>query len=182
MASALEYFDSHFASYLRCFQIRTRSVEKAARQYLHGLFQNSRRNMECMAETVADSRYQPLHHMLSESDWDRRGVRRQVVRDANAHFGYPIALLLDESGLAKKGCSLLASPANGTVAGGKPITARLVCLPLEHGVIWPRWSMANCICQKPEHGMPRELTPFACSHHVKTDTRSCAAPGDGWRR
>ena len=40
--------------------------------------------MECMAETVSDSRYQSLHHMLSESDWDRRAVRLQRVIDANA--------------------------------------------------------------------------------------------------
>ena len=59
--------------------------------------------MECMAETVADSRYQPLHHMLSESNWDRRGVRRQLVVDANTHFGHPSALLLDESAFGKKG-------------------------------------------------------------------------------
>jgi SRSO17 transposase len=103
VASALEHFESHFTPYLRCFQSRTRSVEDQARQYLHGLFQSSRRNMECMAETVANSRYQPLHHMLSESNWDRRGVRRQLVVDANAHFGYPSALLLDESAFEKKG-------------------------------------------------------------------------------
>ena len=56
-----------------------------------------------MAETVADSRYQPRHHRLSESNWDRRAVRRQRVVDANAHFGYPGALLLDESAFGKKG-------------------------------------------------------------------------------
>jgi SRSO17 transposase len=59
--------------------------------------------MECMAETVAESGYQQLHHMLSESEWERRRVRRQLLADANAHFGYPSALLIDESGLAKKG-------------------------------------------------------------------------------
>ena len=78
-------------------------MENAARQYLHGLFQSSRRNMECMAETVAESGYQQLHHMLSESNWDRRGVRRQLVTDANVHFGYASGLLIDESGFAKKG-------------------------------------------------------------------------------
>ena len=78
-------------------------MESAARQYMHGLFQSSRRNMECMAETVAESGYQQLHHMLSESNWDRRGVRRQLVTDANVHFGYASGLLIDESGFAKKG-------------------------------------------------------------------------------
>lgn len=99
----MAHFESHFAPYFRFFQSRTRSVEKAARQYLSGLFQSSRRNMECMAETVAESGYQQLHHMLSESNWDRRGVRRQLVADANVHFGYASGLLIGESGFAKKG-------------------------------------------------------------------------------
>ncbi len=56
-----------------------------------------------MAETVSGSRYQRLHHMLSESAWDRRSVRRRLIADANAHFGYAGALLIDESAFAKKG-------------------------------------------------------------------------------
>jgi SRSO17 transposase len=56
-----------------------------------------------MAETVSGSRYQRLHHMLSESTWDRRNVRRQLIADANVHFGYASALLIDESAFAKKG-------------------------------------------------------------------------------
>ena len=41
--------------------------------------------------------------MLSESTWDRHGVRRQLIADANAHFGHACALLIDESAFAKKG-------------------------------------------------------------------------------
>lgn len=59
--------------------------------------------MEKMAEAVSGSRYQRLHHMLSESAWDRRSVRRQPIADANAQFGYAGALLIDESAFAKKG-------------------------------------------------------------------------------
>jgi len=59
--------------------------------------------MEKMAETVSGSRYQRLHHMLSESAWDRRSVRRRLIADANAHFGYAGALLIDESAFTKKG-------------------------------------------------------------------------------
>jgi SRSO17 transposase len=59
--------------------------------------------MEKMAETVSGSHYQRLHHMLSESTWDRRGVRRQLIADANAHFGHAGALVIDESAFAKKG-------------------------------------------------------------------------------
>lgn len=56
-----------------------------------------------MAETVSGSQYQRLHHMLSESAWDRRDVRRQLIADANAHFGHASALVIDESAFAKKG-------------------------------------------------------------------------------
>ena len=101
--SALAHFDTHFSPYLPCFQNSTRSVEDAARQYLHGLFQCRRRNMEKMAEAVRGSHYQRLHHMLSESVWDRGGVRRQLITDANMHFGPACALLIDESAFAKKG-------------------------------------------------------------------------------
>ncbi len=56
-----------------------------------------------MAETVLGSQYQRLHHMLSESAWDRGGVRRQLIADANVHFGHVSALVIDESAFAKKG-------------------------------------------------------------------------------
>jgi hypothetical protein len=69
------HFQSHFPPYLPCFQSLTRSVEDAARLYLHGLFPCRRRNLEKMvAETVSGSPYQRLHPMLSESAWDRGGV------------------------------------------------------------------------------------------------------------
>ena len=101
--SALGHFDDHFRPYLPCFQRRTRSVEEAAKRYLHGLFQCDRRNMEQMAEQVAGSHYQRLHHMLSESNWSRAEVRQQLIADANAQFGHGAALVFDESAFAKKG-------------------------------------------------------------------------------
>ncbi|MCK7494034.1 MAG: IS701 family transposase [Comamonadaceae bacterium] len=105
MRSALEHLESHFAAYSACFTSATRSVDEPAMLYVRGLFQSRRANMEQMAEVVAESRYQRLHHMLSESAWDRRGVYRQLVRDANAHFGRggPCAFVIDESGFGKKG-------------------------------------------------------------------------------
>ena len=101
--SALTHFDDHYNPYLHCFQRKTRSVEDAAKRYLHGLFQCDRRNMEQMAEQVAGSHYQRLHHMLSESNWSRAEVRQQLIVDANAHFGHGAALVFDESAFAKKG-------------------------------------------------------------------------------
>ncbi len=100
--SALAHFDDHFNPYLHCFQRQTRSVEEAAKRYLHGLFQCDLRNMEQMAEQVAGSHYQRLHHLLSESNWSRAEVRQPLIADANAHFGHGAALVFDVSGRATK--------------------------------------------------------------------------------
>lgn len=59
--------------------------------------------MEQMAERVAGSHYQRLHHMLSESNWSRAEVRQQLIADANTQFGHGAALVFDESAFAKKG-------------------------------------------------------------------------------
>ena len=73
-------------------------------RYLRGLYQASRANMERMVDVVEGSHYQRVHHMVSESSWDREGVRRQLITDANTHFGRGgTAFLIDESGFAKKG-------------------------------------------------------------------------------
>ena len=56
-----------------------------------------------MAEQVAGSHYQRLHHMLSESAWRCTDVRHQLIEDANGHFGHGAALVFDESALEKKG-------------------------------------------------------------------------------
>jgi len=63
--------------------------------------------MERMADVVAGSDYQRMQHMLSVSDWDHAGVVRQVAAEAQVHFPKGgRALVIDESGFAKKGeCS-----------------------------------------------------------------------------
>ncbi|MDA8094685.1 MAG: IS701 family transposase [Betaproteobacteria bacterium] len=104
MASVEASLDGHFAPDARHFESLTRSVADSAERYLRGLYQSSRANMERMADVVEGSHYQRVHHMLSESSWDREGVRRQLVVDANGHFGRGgTALVIDESGFAKKG-------------------------------------------------------------------------------
>lgn len=57
-----------------------------------------------MADCVADSDYQRMHHMLSVSAFDRLSVYRQLIQDANRHFGRGgTALVIDDSGFVKKG-------------------------------------------------------------------------------
>ena len=63
------------------------------------------KNMERMAEVVPDSDEQVLQHFISNSNWDARGVMDQVALEADGLLGGSAesALLIDESGITKKG-------------------------------------------------------------------------------
>ena len=76
-----------------------------AQQYLSGLLQAARRNVQRIAEVVPGSDAQALHHFLSCSPWDARDVMDQVARDVDALLGgdQDSCLLLDETCFAKKG-------------------------------------------------------------------------------
>ncbi len=85
---------------------RTRTVETAAQQYVQGLIQAETKNMERMEEVVPEAHHQALHHMLSESAWSERAVLDHVAQEAHRLLGSDedTALLIDESGVPKKGC------------------------------------------------------------------------------
>jgi SRSO17 transposase len=95
-------FHSRFHAH---FQGRTRSVVVATGEYLKGLMQADRKNMERMEEAVKDGDEQRLQHMLTNSAWDHRAVLDQVAMEADARLGGSAesGLLIDESGFAKKG-------------------------------------------------------------------------------
>ena len=67
--------------------------------------QARKENMERMAEVVVESDEQVLQHFLSNSNWDERGVLDQVALGADELLGgsEETALLIDESGITKKG-------------------------------------------------------------------------------
>jgi SRSO17 transposase len=74
-------------------------------QYLKGLIQAKKKNMERMAEKVPGSDEQSLQHFVSNSPWEEREVIDQVSRDVDHHLGgdEDSALYIDESGALKKG-------------------------------------------------------------------------------
>ena len=76
-----------------------------AEQYVCGLSQSQKRNMERMVEQVAESGYYSIQHFISESPWDARAAFEPVARDTDKIFeGYPVVcLLIDESAHTKKG-------------------------------------------------------------------------------
>jgi SRSO17 transposase len=102
MGLRFQNFSKRFEAH---FQRWTRSIAAQMRQYLQGLMQAERKNMERMEEVVPECEYQSLQHFLSESDWDARSVLDQVAVEADRHLGGTLdsCLLLDESSFAKKG-------------------------------------------------------------------------------
>jgi SRSO17 transposase len=106
MGKRFVYFCEKYANH---FQLKTREVSTQAQQYLCGLMQASRKNMERMAEVVPESDEQALQHFLSNSDWEERSVLDQLALEVDQLIGGydDTALLLDESGFTKKGkCSV----------------------------------------------------------------------------
>ena len=85
--------------------------------------------------------------MLSESAWDSRGVRSQLITDANAHFGHACALVIDESAFAKKGemSAGVARQWNGRL--GKTDNSQVGVFAAVTREVLPL-SMATCIFRK----------------------------------
>jgi SRSO17 transposase len=80
-------------------------VARTAQQYLRGLMQADKRNMERMVEAVPDSDYQVLQNFLTHSSWEYRAVMDRVAVNTNGLLGGKVGtgLYLDESAFAKKG-------------------------------------------------------------------------------
>jgi FOG: Transposase len=97
---------------LLTFTIATVGISKAKRDqffasasnYLKGLMQATRKNMERMEEHVVGADDQALQYMLTEAQWDSQAVMDQVAQEVNQLLGGDKScLLLDESGVEKKG-------------------------------------------------------------------------------
>lgn len=96
---------SFHGSYRQYFQRHTVNISDKAYQYVKGLFQAGKKNMERMEEKVPGVQYDPLQHFLSDADWDWRPVTDKLARDADKLLGGfdDSALYIDETGIPKKG-------------------------------------------------------------------------------
>ena len=105
----LEGMALRFAAFCRRFahhfRSRTRDCATVSKQYLSGLLQAGKKNMERMEEVVLNSDEQALQHFCSNSPWDARQVQAQVAAKADEMLGghENSCLLIDESGFIKKG-------------------------------------------------------------------------------
>ncbi|MGI8637242.1 MAG: IS701 family transposase, partial [Segetibacter sp.] len=89
----------------KIFKTATHNKLPIGIQYIKGLFQGQKRNIERMSERVTDSEYNQIQHFISESPWDARLGLDTVAEDTSKTFeSYEhVALLIDESAHRKKG-------------------------------------------------------------------------------
>lgn len=103
MSGELEQFITHYQEILKS---KTYRYTTQAYQYLCGLFQAEKRNIEKICEKVTSSKIQNLNHFISESPWEWDPVIEGVGADLDALFrDHPgrTGLLIDESGWKKAG-------------------------------------------------------------------------------
>ena len=87
------------------FLAGTHSKIEHARQYICGLLQAERPNMERLEEAVPGTDYPCIQQFVTDSTWDHREVMDRVAVEADAILGghEGSCLLIDESGFAKSG-------------------------------------------------------------------------------
>lgn len=81
------------------------NVFTQATQYVKGLFQADKRNMERMAEVIPEADDQALQNFLTQSSWEASPVMDRVALQAAQCFGGSAgtSLYIDESGFKKSG-------------------------------------------------------------------------------
>jgi SRSO17 transposase len=93
-------------SFSEFFVVRGKDSSPHAKAYLSGLLgKQQRKNIGQIEEDVAESNYQAMQQLVSDSPWDHHAVMAAVAGQADGMIGghRDSALYIDESGFAKKG-------------------------------------------------------------------------------
>ena len=171
----------HFVDFHRryspLFQLRTRDISHIAEQYLKGLIQAKKKNMERMAEAVPHSDDQVLQHFLTNSTWDEQLVIDQISDDANQLIGgkKDSCLIIDETGIPKKGtksvgvarqwCGQLGKVENCQVGVFSVLGFKDHAVPIGHRLFLPEaWINDEKRCL--EAGIPQEHIEFHRKHDL----------------
>ncbi len=99
-------FDRKIDSFERLFVSYRKKVGDKARLYLYGISRNGiRKNMSRIAHCIPDASPDNLQNFISDSQWSSRAVIDQVAQQVNDKIGdeNDACLIIDESGIAKKG-------------------------------------------------------------------------------
>jgi SRSO17 transposase len=168
VAKRFAKFHNEFA---RFFQTKTRDSSEIAGQYLNGLVQAPKKNMERMEEKVPESNEQALQHFVTNSPWDEKAVLKQVAIEGNKLLGgtEDSCLLIDETGFVKKGknsvgvirqyCGRTGKVDNCQVAVFAALVSGDKSLPIDFRLYLPKeWTDDIPRCLKA--GIPAEKIQF----------------------
>ena len=177
MAGLARQLMSTHGRYNKYFQRHTVNLSDKAWQYLKGLFQADRKNMERMEEKVVESDYDSLQYFLSDSNWDWRPVNEQIARDGDKLLGGhdDSALIIDETGIPKKGkssvgvarqwCGQLGKVDNCQVGVFATLVSGHHSLPIDYRLFLPReWTNDGKRCAKAK--VPEEQRTFKTKHEL----------------
>jgi SRSO17 transposase len=175
LAGLTRHFLSFHERYHKFFQRHTVNISDKAFQYLKGLFQADKKNMERMEEKVAETVYDPLQYFLSDSKWDWRPLNSQIGRDSDKLLGghNDSALYIDDTGIPKKGkksvgvarqwCGQLGKVDNCQVAVFATLGKGKFSLPIDFRLFLPlEWINDKKRCEKAK--IPADQTVFKTKH------------------
>jgi SRSO17 transposase len=154
--------------YKEVFKTSTHNKLAIGTQYIKGLFQGQKRNMERMSERVVESEYKRIQHFISESPWDARLGFDKVAKDTSKVFeSYErLALLIDESahrkkgqlsvGVARQGCGTIGKVDNCQVAVYAALSAEKYYGLIDTALYLPQsWTEDEERCKKAK--VPKEM-------------------------
>lgn len=161
--------------YHKYFQRHTVNLKGRALQYLKGLFQADKKNMERMEERVPETEYDPLQYFISDSDWEYRPLNDQVARDVDRKLGghSDSAIYIDETGIPKKGkmsvgvarqwCGQLGKIDNCQVGVFAALGRGNFSLPIDFRLYLPEeWTKDKKRCKKAK--IPADQRVFKTKH------------------
>lgn len=146
----VERFRKFHAEFSPFFQTQTRDNSEIAGQYLSGLVQAPKKNMERMEEKVPQSNEQALQHFVTNSPWDEQALLKRVATEGNKLLGgtNDSCLLIDETSFVKKGkksvgvarqyCGRLGKIENCQVAVFAALVAGDKSLPIDFRLYLPK--------------------------------------------
>lgn len=106
VAQAIARFEGFHTRFAARFSTETRTMSVQAGQYLHGQLGCHREGTLVQFEKlVPESHHQSLHHFVSNSPWEEKGVLDDVADSVSARIGDAEhgGLHMDESGFPKQG-------------------------------------------------------------------------------
>jgi len=175
LAGLARQFLSFHDRYHQFFQRHNANLSDKALQYLKGLFQADKKNMERMEERVPGTEYDPLQYFLSDSRWEWEPLNSQIAKDGDKLLGGhdDSALIIDETGIPKKGkksvgvarqwCGQLGKVDNCQVAVVATLGRGHFSIPIDFRLFLPEeWIKDKKRCEKAK--IPMDQVVFKTKH------------------